>query len=177
MWRAGWNWRERCASCWIGRGRPERKARECREFLERLEGEGRLELPTNARVSRSGHEPEYRKPSVASLALEGELSEIQPVVLEVVRSGACVFCSGSWWTGITTWATRFPLALICSKRIGAGTGGGLCAVVESGVEDAHEIGIGWDDATPSRAEPAGVVNAAFCSFPGCVPNLASRVYP
>ena len=42
------------------------KARECREFLERLEGEGRLELPDNARVSRSGHEPEYRKPSVAS---------------------------------------------------------------------------------------------------------------
>ena len=43
------------------------KARECREFLERLEGEGRLELPDKRPGKPVGtHEPEYRKPSVAS---------------------------------------------------------------------------------------------------------------
>ena len=64
------------------------KARECREFLERLEGEGRLELPdkrpgkpvgTRTRIPQT----ERGEPSEP---LEGELSEIQPVVLEVVRS-------------------------------------------------------------------------------------------
>ena len=63
------------------------KARECREFLERLEGEGRLELPdkrpgkpvgTRTRIPQT----ERGEPSEP---LEGELS-VQPVVLEVVRS-------------------------------------------------------------------------------------------
>jgi hypothetical protein len=63
------------------------KARECREFLERLESEGRLQLPekrpskpigTRTQVPHTG-----RGDPTGPLA--GELGELQPLTLEAVR--------------------------------------------------------------------------------------------
>ena len=135
------------------------KARECREFLERLEGEGRLELPdkrpgkpvgTRTRIPQT----ERGEPSEP---LEGELSEIQPVVLEVVRSdeqrllfrelggpASLLGPRGSLWRS----------SALSGVRIGAGTGGGLCAVVESGVEDGGTRFVDWMGRCHARAEPA-----------------------
>ncbi len=63
------------------------KGRECREFLERLEGEGVLELP----AKRAGR-PQGSRTSIPETAagepgrpLEGEVGEFGPVVLEPVR--------------------------------------------------------------------------------------------
>ena len=64
------------------------KARECREFLERLEDGGHLELPEKRRGKPIGTRtriPHTERGDPAE-TLEGELGDIQPVVLELVRS-------------------------------------------------------------------------------------------
>ena len=132
------------------------KARECREFLGGWKAKVGS-FRTNARVSRLP-QTERGEPSEP---LEGELSEIQPVVLEVVRSdeqrllfrdpASLLGPRGSLWRS----------SALSGVRIGAGTGGGLCAVVESGVEDGGTRFVDWMGRCHARAEPAWLTTAAF----------------
>src|SRR6058998_806377 len=67
------------------------KARECWEFLERLDSQGRLKLP-----DKRPWQPREQPPSVATSAsrvesvqvLEGTVGQFQPIVLEQVRHPA-----------------------------------------------------------------------------------------
>ena len=135
------------------------KARECREFLERLEGEGRLELPdkrpgkpvgTRTRIPQT----ERGEPSEP---LEGELSEIQPVVLEVVRSDEQRLLFRELVDRHHYLGHAVPFGAHLRYLVYASAparSGGLCAVVESGVEDGGTRFVDWMGRCHARAEPA-----------------------
>ena len=159
------------------------KARECREFLERLEGEGRLELPdkrpgkpvgTRTRIPQT----ERGEPSEP---LEGELSEIQPVVLEVVRSDeqrSFVPGAGGPASLLGPRGSLWRSSALSGVRIGARHGWWAvcsCRVRRGGWR--HEI-CGLDGTMPRAggALQRVVNNSRFLILPWVrVQNLASRV--
>ena len=94
------------------------------------------------------------------LSLEGELSVIQPVVLEVVRSDEqrLLFrelVDRHHYGPRRSLQNGAHLRIWCTPSAMSGTGGGLCAVVESGVEDGGTRFVDWMGRCHARAEPAG----------------------
>ena len=111
------------------------KARECREFLERLETAGEIKLPAK-RIGR----PIGARTSVPVTArgeeqapITGTVSDFAPLEIGIAKDRvraqfpilrrwrSCVSlrprsdcCSGNSWAGTTTWATQCRSALTCA---------------------------------------------------------------
>ena len=158
------------------------KARECREFLERLEGEGRLELPdkrpgkpvgTRTRIPQT----ERGEPSEP---LEGELSEIQPVVLEVVRSDEQRLLFRELVDRHHYLGHAVPFGAHLRYLVYASAPARVVGCVQLSSPAwrmaARDLWIGWDDATRGRNLQRVVNNSRFLILPWVrVQNLASRV--
>ena len=158
------------------------KARECREFLERLEGEGRLELPdkrpgkpvgTRTRIPQT----ERGEPSEP---LEGELSEIQPVVLEVVRSDEQRLLFRELVDRHHYLGHAVPFGAHLRYLVYASAPARVVGCVQLSSPAwrmaARDLWIGWDDATRGRNLQRVVSNSRFLILPWVrVQNLASRV--
>ena len=139
------------------------KARECREFLERLEGEGRLELPdkrpgkpvgTRTRIPQT----ERGEPSEP---LEGELSEIQPVVLEVVRSDEQRLLFRELVDRHHYLGHAVPFGAHLRYLVYASAPARVVGCMQLSSPAwrmaARDLWIGWDDATRGRMGPNAVV--------------------
>ena len=158
------------------------KARECREFLERLEGEGRLELPdkrpgkpvgTRTRIPQT----ERGEPSEP---LEGELSEIQPVVLEVVRSDEQRLLFRELVDRHHYLGHAVPFGAHLRYLVYASAPARVVGCMQLSSPAwrmaARDLWIGWDDATRGRNLQRVVNNSRFLILPWVrVQNLASRV--
>ena len=147
------------------------KARECREFLERLEGEGRLELPdkrpgkpvgTRTRIPQT----ERGEPSEP---LEGELSEIQPVVLEVVRSDEQRLLFRELVDRHHYLGHAVPFGAHLRYLVYASAPARVVGCVQLSSPAwrmaARDLWIGWDDATRGRNLQRVVNNSRFLILP------------
>ena len=156
------------------------KARECREFLERLEGEGRLELPdkrpgkpvgTRTRIPQT----ERGEPSEP---LEGELSEIQPVVLEVVRSDEQRLLFRELVDRHHYLGHAVPFGAHLRYLVYASAPARVVGCVQLSSPAwrmaARDLWIGWDDATRGRNLQRVVNNSRFLR--GTISSRSSRFY-
>ena len=92
------------------------KARECREFLERLDAGGALVLPDKRRGRAVGSVTRVPRTAAGEpgRALLGNVRDVEPLQVELVREPASVCCSGSWWDATTTSGTRSRSAPTCA---------------------------------------------------------------
>ena len=151
-------------------------------ILERLEGEGRLELPdkrpgkpvgTRTRIPQT----ERGEPSEP---LEGELSEIQPVVLEVVRSDEQRLLFRELVDRHHYLGHAVPFGAHLRYLVYASAPARVVGCVQLSSSAwrmaARDLWIGWDDATRGRNLQRVVNNSRFLILPWVrVQNLASRV--
>ena len=114
------------------------KARECREFLERLDAEGALVLPDKRRGRALGSVTRVPRTAAGERGARS-WQRVRRRALRVERwcaSPPSACCSGSWWDATTTSGTRSRSARTCAiwcLRRGRPGGGRLPAVLEPGV--------------------------------------------
>ncbi|MFQ5479612.1 MAG: DUF4338 domain-containing protein [Candidatus Binatia bacterium] len=158
------------------------KARECREFLERLEGEGHLELPDKRPGKPIGTRTRipHTERGEAAETLEGELREIRPVVLEVVRSAEQRLLFRELVGRHHYLGHAVPFGAHLRYLVYASTPARVVSCVQLSSPAwrmaARDLWIGWDDATRGRNLQRVVNNSRFLILPWVhVQNLASSV--
>ena len=159
------------------------KARECREFLERLDAEGALVLPDK----RLGRVPGSvtRVPRTAAgepgCALVGSVRDIEPLVVEPVREPAerLLFRElvGRYhYLGHTVPFGAHLRYLVFASRPRRAVVGCLQFSSPAWRMAARDGWVGWDDATRARNLQHVVNNSRFLLLPWVgVKNLASAV--
>ena len=158
------------------------KARECREFLERLASEGQLELPDKRPGKPIGTRTQipHTERGDPAKPLEGELGDIQPVVLEQVRIAEqrLLFrelVGRHHYLGHAVPFGAHLRYLIYASRPARVVG---CVQFSSPAwrMAARDGWIGWDDGTRRRNLQRVVNNSRFLILPWVrVQNLASSV--
>ena len=158
------------------------KARECREFLERLEGGGHLELPEKRPGKPIGTRtgiPHTERGDPAE-TLEGELGDIRPVVLEVVRSSEQRLLFRELVGRHHYLGHAVPFGAHLRYLVYASTPARVVGCVQFSSPAwrmaARDGWIGWDDTTRRRNLQRVVNNSRFLILPWVrVRNLASSV--
>jgi len=158
------------------------KARECREFLERLEGAGQLELPEKRPGKPIGTPtriPHTERGDPAEL-LEGELGDIRPVVLEQVRTAEQRLLFRELVGRHHYLGHAVPFGAHVRYLVYASAARQVVGCVQFSSPAwrmaARDVWIGWDDATRGRNLQRVVSNSRFLILPWVrVPNLASAV--
>ncbi|MDH5659252.1 MAG: DUF4338 domain-containing protein [Nitrosopumilus sp.] len=158
------------------------KARECREFLERLEGEGQFELPAKRPGKPIGTRTQIPHTERGDPAepLEGELGDIQPVVLELVRTAEQRLLFRELVGRHHYLGHAVPFGAHLRYLVYASTPGRAVGCVQFSSPAwrmaARDGWIGWDDATRKRNLQRVVGNSRFLILPWVrVCNLASSV--
>ncbi|MCY4121415.1 MAG: DUF4338 domain-containing protein [Acidobacteria bacterium] len=159
------------------------KARECREFLERLDAEGALVLPDKRRGRVPGSVT--RVPRTASgepgVALVGSVRDIEPLVVELVREPAERLLFRELVGRYHYLGHRVPFGaqlryLVFASRPQRAVVGCLQFSSPAWRMAARDRWVGWDDATRVRNLQRVVNNSRFLLLPWVgVRNLASAV--
>lgn len=158
------------------------KARECREFLERLENGGHFELPKKRPSKPVGTRtriPHTERGDPAE-AFEGELGDIQPVVLELVGTAEQRLLFRELVGRYHYLGHAVPFGAHLRYLVLASTRSQVVGCVQLSSPAwrmaARDGWIGWDDATRRRNLQRVVNNSRFLILPWVrVRNLASRV--
>jgi len=158
------------------------KARECREFLERLEGGGQLELPEKRPGKPIGTRtriPHTERGDPAE-PLEAELGDIRPVVLEQVRTAEQRLLFRELVGRHHYLGHAVPFGAHLRYLVYASTPARVVGCVQFSSPAwrmaARDVWIGWDDATRGRNLQRVVNNSRFLILPWVrVRNLASAV--
>lgn len=159
------------------------KARECREFLERLEGEGLLRLPEKRAGKPVG--TRTRIPMTArgdaQPVLRCAVAAVLPIYLGLVtsREDRLLFRELVGRHHYLGYAVPFGAQLQYLVRGPHGAGSVLACLQFSSAAwrmAARDRWIGWDDAARARNLPRVVNNSRFLILPWVeVPNLASTI--
>jgi hypothetical protein len=158
------------------------KARECREFLERLEGGGELELPEKRSGKRIGTRTRipHTECGDPAEAFAGELSAIEPVVLEGVGTAEQRLLFRELVGRHHYLGHAVPFGAHLRYLVYATTAARVVGCVQLSSPAwrmaARDRWIGWDDATRERNLQRVVNNSRLLILPWVrVRNLASRV--
>ena len=158
------------------------KARECREFLERLDSGGQLELPEKRPGKPIGTRtriPHTERGDPAE-PLEGELGDIQPVVLELVRTAEQRLLFRELVGRHHYLGHAVPFGAHLRYLVYASTPARVVGCVQFSSPAwrmaARDGWIGWDDTTRKRNLQRVVGNSRFLILPWVrIRNLASSV--
>ncbi len=159
------------------------KARECREFLERLDAEGALELPAKRRGRALGSVTRVPRTAAGEpgLPLVGSVRDVEPLAVELVREPAqrLLFRElvGRYhYLGHTVpFGAHLRYLVFASRPQGAVVG---CLQFSSPAwrMAVRDRWVGWDDRTRARNLQRVVNNSRFLLLPWVgVKNLASAV--
>lgn len=159
------------------------KARECREFLERLESEGRLTLPTKRQGRPIGSKTSVPRTAVGERREEilGSVGDVAPVVLEAIGDAAGQrrfreLVGRYHYLGHTVPYGAHLRYLVFGSRPSPEVLGCLQFSSPSWRMAARDHWIGWDDATRRRNLSRVVSNSRFLILPWVrVRNLASTI--
>ncbi len=159
------------------------KARECREFLERLEAQGHLRLPEKVPTKPVG--ARTRVPITAQgepgATLEGEVGQFEPIVLEPVRDPPQrrlfrELVGRHHYLGHAVPFGAHLRYLVWGSRPARVVVGCVQFSSPAWRMAARDQWIGWDDATRRRNLQRVVNNSRFLLLPWVrVRNLASTV--
>ena len=157
------------------------KARECREFLERLDAEGAVVLPDKRRGRAVGSVTRVPRTAAGEPGrpLSGSVRDVEP--LECRGEPPSAWCSGSCGVATTISVTRFPFGahlryLVFASRP-RGRWSGACSFrVRRGGMSVRDRWVGWDESARVRNLQRVVNNSRFLLLPWVrVKNLASAV--
>jgi hypothetical protein len=158
------------------------KARECRELLERLESEGRLQLPDKRLSKPVGTRTRipHTERGDPTEPLEGELSEFQPVTLEPVRRSEQRLLFRELVGRHHYLGHAVPFGAHLRYLVQVSTPPRVVGCVQFSSPAwrmaARDAWIGWDDLTRKRNLQRVVSNSRFLILPWVrVRNLASSV--
>ena len=159
------------------------KARECREFLERLDAEGALVLPDKRRGRAVGSVTRVPRTAAGEpgRALAGSVRDVEPLLVELVRAPAerLLFRElvGRYhYLGHTVPFGAHLRYLVYASRPQRAVVGCLQFSSPAWRMAARDRWVGWDDATRARNLQHVVNNSRFLLLPWVgVRNLASAV--
>jgi len=159
------------------------KARECREFLERLDADGTLVLPDKRRGRAPGSVTRVPRTAAGEpgVALVGSVRDIEPLVVELVREPAERLLFRELVGRYHYLGHRVPFGaqlryLVFASRPQRAVVGCLQFSSPAWRMAARDRWVGWDDATRVRNLQRVVNNSRFLLLPWVgVRNLASAV--
>ncbi|MHC4092280.1 MAG: DUF4338 domain-containing protein [Planctomycetota bacterium] len=158
------------------------KARECREFLERLDSGGQLELPEKRPGKPIGTRTRipHTERGEPTEPLEGELGDIQPVVVEQVRTAEQRLLFRELVGRHHYLGHAVPFGAHLRYLVHASRPARVVGCVQFSSPAwrmaARDGWIGWDDATRRRNLQRVVGNSRFLILPWVrIRNLASSV--
>ena len=159
------------------------KARECREFLERLDADGTLVLPDKRRGRAPGSVTRVPRTAAGEpgVALGGSVRDIEPLAVELVREPAERLLFRELVGRYHYLGHRVPFGaqlryLVFASRPQRAVVGCLQFSSPAWRMAARDRWVGWDDATRARNLQRVVNNSRFLLLPWVgVKNLASAV--
>ena len=159
------------------------RARECREFLERLDADGTLVLPDKRRGRAPGSVTRVPRTAAGEpgVPLVGSVRDIEPLVVELVREPAERLLFRELVGRYHYLGHRVPFGaqlryLVFASRPQRAVVGCLQFSSPAWRMAARDRWVGWDDATRVRNLQRVVNNSRFLLLPWVgVKNLASAV--